>query len=325
MIEIDDSTSWNERSTRLPPPSPSPSLSMSIHFAEDEDDDDQVLLLPPASQPYQRESSFSQRSNLQGSSTESTFTPLVERQHTNPRQQQRKRRLASILSKSSLIFGASQLDWDRRNIPNDVKTSPKGIAYYFFGFMMEDSNTSEDEQTNSEPDVSPWNRLNNALFISFTFTTAAASVPVTLIPSVGRSLALDSFFSARVTESAILGAAMGKFLNGPLGDLLGARRVSLANSLLLAASLLFLSVSWDESSVLWACFLIEFFQAVQWPCVIVILAQHYGGKPFEGFCKASIGHCYSRRRRKDERRTFFAGYLFCHRPPNRKPWVLPTR
>ena len=250
---------------------PSSLVFMSISHDEEEEQ----VLLPAPSLPHQRDSSFSQRK--QHSTIKKTTTPL-EPENV---QQHRKRRLSSTIhskSQSSILFGAKYLHWEHKNTPKAMTTSSKRMTNYFFGFMMEDSAVEEISETPSETYMSPWNRLNIALFLGLTLTTAAATVPVTLIPSVGRSLALDSVVSSRATESAIFGAALGKFFNGPLGDLLGARRLSLANAILLANSLFILAISWHEASVLWACFFIEFSQAVQWPCIIVILAQHYGTK-----------------------------------------------
>jgi len=271
MIEFEES-SWTEQS--LMPPSPL--LFMSIS----RDDDEDQLLLPLPSQPHQRESSFSRRQlpRLGEDVVTGNAAPLGKEQS----QHRRKRRIPSgPIESSSVLFGAHQLDWEQRNTPKSFNATPKGMANYLFGFMMEDLSDGRSISKNSEPEISTWNRLNIALFVAVTLTTAATAVPVTLIPTVGRSLGLDSVFSSRATESAVLGTAIGKFFNGPLADLVGARRVSLANSIFLAVSLMFLSISWNESSVLWACFLIEFFQSVQWPCVIVILAQHYGSKDKE--------------------------------------------
>jgi MFS family permease len=278
MIEFEDTReSWDEQS--LMPPSSL--LLMSISRDDDgEGDEGEKVHLPPPSRPHQRESSFSQRprQNLNLPATGSKKTPLVE--HNN-----RKRRVPPGLAKSSVLFGPDNLDWNHRGTPKGINASPKGLADYFFGFMMEDS--SDDpvhSPKESEPQVSPWNRLNISLFLGYFLTSSAAAVPVTLIPSLVHAMSLEPFFPSRVTGWAVFGTAMGKFINGPLGDLVGARRVSLTNAILLATSLVCLAISWNETSVLWACFWIEFCQSVQWPCVIVILAQHYGGKDkqFEG-------------------------------------------
>ena len=278
MIEFEDTTRerWDEQSL-LPP---STLLEMSFSRDDDDDDEGEQLHLPPPSRPHQRESSFSQRTrqNLNLPATGNKKTPLVEHQ-------KRKRRVPPGLAKSSVLFGPDDLDWNQRETPRGITASPRGLANYFFGFMMEDS--ADDPIHNpeeSEPHVSPWNRLNISLFIGYFLTSSAAAVPVTLIPSLVHAMSLEPFLPSKVTGWAVFGTAMGKFINGPLGDLVGARRVSLTNAILLATSLLCLAISWNESTVLWACFWIEFCQSVQWPCVIIILAHHYGGKDkqFEG-------------------------------------------
>ena len=267
MIEFED-TRWNEQS--LMPPSSLVFMSIS------HDEDEERVLLPAPSQPHQRDSSFSQRQKH--STTKNTTTLLVPEN----KELYRKRKLslaAPSKSQSSVLFGAKHLHWEHENTPKALTNYSKGMANYFLGFMMEeDSAVEEITDAPSEPYISQWNKLNIALFLGLILTTAATTVPVTLIPTIARSLTLDTVVSTRATESAIFGAALGKFFNGPLGDLLGARRLSLANAIVSAIALFILAISWNEASVLWACFFIEFSQSVQWPCVIVILAQHYGTK-----------------------------------------------
>jgi MFS family permease len=107
-------------------------------------------------------------------------------------------------------------------------------------------------------------------------------VPILLIPTIGQEFLAEaasgeaSAFTSRAASSAVLGTACGKFLNGPVGDVLGARRTSVLYSFLLSFSLLGLAFCGDTHSVAWACFFVEFFQSVQKPCNIVILATHYG-------------------------------------------------
>jgi len=135
------------------------------------------------------------------------------------------------------------------------------------------------------------NRLNLALFISYGFTSAASSVPIALIPTIamdvlsydnedgddGQSLeATASIFASTVATYAVLGTAFGKFLNGPLGDICGARRVACLYALMLSISLMILSFGYSSVAIIACCAAVEFFQSVQWPCIAVILAAHYG-------------------------------------------------
>jgi len=137
------------------------------------------------------------------------------------------------------------------------------------------------------------NKLNTALCISYCLTTAASCVPITLIPTIAMDIlsqdddengnddansleASATFFASTVATYAILGTAFGKFINGPLGDIFGARRVACLYALLLSVSLTMLSWGQSSWSVIYFCAAVEFFQSVQWPCIAVILAAHYG-------------------------------------------------
>eukprot|EP00536_Pseudo-nitzschia_multiseries_P001990 jgi/Psemu1/283408/fgenesh1_pg.26_\ len=127
--------------------------------------------------------------------------------------------------------------------------------------------------------TSAWNSLNVAIFASYTLTTAATALPVLLIPTIGQDFLDDenekSAFSSRAASSAVLGIACGKFLNGQVGDFFGARRTSSLYSMFLALALLGLALSRSAASATTACFYVEFFQSVQWPCIIVVLGTHY--------------------------------------------------
>ena len=141
------------------------------------------------------------------------------------------------------------------------------------------------------------NWLNIALFLSYGFTSAASCVPITLIPTIamdvlsygqgdgdgeGQSLEMAaSTFASTVATYAVLGTAFGKFLNGPLGDIFGARRVACLYALLLSLALTILSCGYTGWGIIACCAAVEFFQSVQWPCVAVILAAHYGNDSLE--------------------------------------------
>ena len=139
----------------------------------------------------------------------------------------------------------------------------------------------DDDQDVEQETIGPslWNPLNIALFASYTLTSAATAVPILLVPTIGKEFLQDDndvgTFASRATASAVLGTACGKFLNGPVGDVLGARRTSVIYSVLLSLSLLGLAFCNGTHSATWACFYVEFFQSVQWPCIIVMLATHY--------------------------------------------------
>jgi len=161
---------------------------------------------------------------------------------------------------------------------------PEGLAGWFFGFMYEEVynesfDFDEEEHDAANAATGSWNRLNVAIFASYALTTAATAIPILLIPTIGQDFLAEenekSAFSSRAASSAVLGIACGKFLNGQVGDFVGARRTSSLYSILLTMALLCLAFSQSANSATTACFYVEFFQSVQWPCIIVILGTHY--------------------------------------------------
>ena len=230
--------------------------SFSVSTVDDLDDgswwDDSSFVLPPATRTVRRLHSHVL--------TPSDTTPLVPK------------------SNASLLFGGGQdLHWERkRNTPSPSNGRPTGLAGFFFGFMYEEDCPTD--EVDSDTRVEIWNRLNWDLFLAFTLTTAASAVPITLIPAVAMDLSSDyssSLFASQATASAVMGVACGKLLNGPAGDIFGARRISCLYAVLLSLSLLILALSPNHVCAVWACFAVEFCQSVQWPCIIVILAAHY--------------------------------------------------
>jgi MFS family permease len=150
------------------------------------------------------------------------------------------------------------------------------------------------------------NWLNLGLCISYGLSTAAATVPIILIPTIAmdilqKSIMVDnddisenanidsliSVFASKVTMYAVLGTAFGKFINGPLGDIFGARRVACFYALLVSMSLMVLSFSGGEWTVIYCCVAVEYYQSVQWPCAAIILAAHYGKDDTDGSDKQS--------------------------------------
>ncbi|KAG7361457.1 major facilitator superfamily transporter [Nitzschia inconspicua] len=169
---------------------------------------------------------------------------------------------------------------------------PQGLAGWFFGFMYEETfnesfdyddsdEHNNDQQTliDHKPPTNLCNALNAALFASYIMTSAATSLPILLIPSISHEFVDQdneaSAFTSLAASSALLGTACGKFLNGPVGDVYGARRTSTLYATLLAMALVGLAVSRTVAGLTTACFYVEFFQSVQWPCTVVVLATHY--------------------------------------------------
>jgi MFS family permease len=161
---------------------------------------------------------------------------------------------------------------------------PRGVAGWFFGFMYEEVyNDSFDFDDGGRPhdvaSTSVWNAMNIALFISYGLASAATSLPILLIPTISQEFISEDSdvpsLASRAASSAAVGIACGKFLNGPLCDVMGARRTSSLYSVLVALALTGLALSRSAASVTALCFLVDFFHSVQWPSMIVILAAHY--------------------------------------------------
>jgi sugar phosphate permease len=256
---------------------------------QDEDIDDNWIIPPPPPRTsgLQRHR-FSAAASTSTSTSATPLHPLREGTFTG-RTASTGKPSRSTRSKQSanLLFGDSSLESNslfRRNDHDDSiiidDLRPTGIAGFFFGFMYEEpSNDSSEDYYDEDAPASAWNPLNVALFATYTLTTAACAVPVILIPTIGEHLLDNSqaafAFTSRAAASAVMGAACGKFLNGPVGDVFGARRTSVLYSFMLSGALLGLTCCRDATCAVRACFFIEFFQSVQWPCILVILATHY--------------------------------------------------
>lgn len=249
----------------------------SFSFATTSDDEfDEILLPPPPSQPFRKVGSVPFASDR---------TPLVAPKI-------RKQKLSS--ASCTVLFGRNNLDRSvsRASTSTSSATPAAEVSYptrllrvsrFFLGFMYEETDP-DCEESESSTTTELFRPLKLALCFSFMLTSAASTVPVILVPVIGQNLSQSNLasldvtsFTSRAASSAVLGLAIGKFVNGPLGDIFGARRISMLFATLLSLSLLFLSICWNESSTLWACFLVEFFQSVQWPGIIVILATHARG------------------------------------------------
>lgn len=167
---------------------------------------------------------------------------------------------------------------------------------YLFEFMFEDeeklppgqrSSNSEEDQFEDEPtsttldsDNSPsiWNPLNLSLCGSLALSASATAVPISLVTAMADTWPhLDADFVTKAVSSAVWGTAVGKFVNGLLTDMIGARLVALFYQILLACALISLSFSMTPNQAIWACFWTEFCSTVQFPSVIVTLSAHYEG------------------------------------------------
>ncbi|KAL3784535.1 hypothetical protein HJC23_012170 [Cyclotella cryptica] len=185
--------------------------------------------------------------------------------------------------------------------------------------------------SNKSQNNSTWNKLNTTLFVGHALLSAATSVPVTLVPTMARSLAgttdeewtyytfdggitslevydeygvrrrwipfrirgsrtsssssggggggvmtTASSFASRLAVIVTFATALGKFVNGLLVDISGARRLVVVYGLCTFLALLGLRSSRTSNGAIACCAAIEFFSSVFWPCAIVVLGAHYG-------------------------------------------------
>lgn len=177
-----------------------------------------------------------------------------------------------------------------------------------------------------------WNRLNVALFVGGALLSASTSVPITLVPTMARSLVGNaddewtyssyyggggyysstatlevydesgtrkrwipfrirtrnssnaqndnlssaSSFASHLAAVVTLATAFGKFINGPLVDIAGARRLLVVYGVCTSLAIFGLQHSYSPRAAVFCCAAAEFFSSVSWPCCIVILGAHYG-------------------------------------------------
>lgn len=277
--------------------------AITVESSDKEVDDEGKIFLSDWTIPLPPTRSPSRRHHSRQSTPTSTTTPLLRSVHRRLQRQSLdpdysndegddENNDSAFLSTGHLFGDATFLSPGKgRNNPGNVSSAftsnsvkPEGLAGWFFGFMYEDTyeesfDFAEDDENSSNVTKGALNPLNMAIFASYSLTTAATALPILLIPAIGQDFLQNdnekSAFSSRAASSAVLGIACGKFFNGQIGDFLGARRTSSLYSILLAVALLSLALSQSASSAITACFYVEFFQSVQWPCIIVILGTHY--------------------------------------------------
>jgi hypothetical protein len=166
-----------------------------------------------------------------------------------------------------------------------------------------------------------WNKLIITLFIGHALLSAATSIPLTLVPTMARSLAVStdeqwtyytfnngqtslevydengerkwwipfqirtrnkqnngtaSGFASRLAVVGMFAQSLGKFINGPLVDISGARRLLVVYGTCTFLALTGLRHSYTAGGAIACCALVEFFSSVFWPCAIVVLGAHYG-------------------------------------------------
>ena len=175
--------------------------------------------------------------------------------------------------------------------PSWTRNTKGRVEQDYFG-QQEEENAGAYSREYPQPPMSPnssaspWtNPLNLSLFAANLLSSVAETIPVVLVPTIGAVLSggnndgdaggTASSFASRAAASAVLGTSLGKFVNGPAGDIFGARRVVCLYSLLLGVALLGLSLCSAEETVIVFLAIIEFVSSVQQPCIVIILAAHY--------------------------------------------------
>jgi MFS family permease len=188
--------------------------------------------------------------------------------------------------------GSDLLRSKTRNSPDESTlleaVAPSSFLQYFFGFLMEEESDEDILYRSSiEDSVSVWtHRLNLILCAELALSSAATAVPIALVTALSlhfashhHSFSMDAALMAtRITTAAVLGTSLGKLCNGPVGDVVGARRTLLLYSTGTAVSLLLLATATTPTQVYVACFGVEFSASVQWPCILVLLATHARGQ-----------------------------------------------
>jgi len=255
---------------------------------------------------------------------EENLTPQVSNRYTSRNASEEKSTSnpsINFIASPSSNFMYTQKNTNKKSDNSDLK-SPSNLLQSLQSknsrYKQRFDNDENDTNTN-------WNKLNLSLFFAYTFSTAATSVPIAIIPAIFESFSItyssandyttfyissDSSTSAssRVAQFAILGCALGKFLNGHLSDVFGARKIAIYFSLLMALSLYGLSFATGPKGVFWFCALVEFFQSVQWSCCVNVLAAHYHYEGMED--KNGTGKEYEQNTENEKKKDRYTGGIY---------------
>ena len=147
-----------------------------------------------------------------------------------------------------------------------------------------------------EFDIRP---LDAAVFVTYICSMICLTTPVVLMPVIAGDSSMlipssnlfssvtSSSFAACVASISILGASVGKIMNGFVCQTFGARRSLITYLSALSAFTIWFSLAPNIEQLTWASTGMEFFSSIMWTACAVILATHYESKP-ERFTK-SIG------------------------------------
>jgi MFS family permease len=195
------------------------------------------------------------------------------------------------------------------------------VRNFFFGFMYEEMDNEDSIDNYHVSSSSPFSdttgiaTFNNTYYwtnlqflsvaiplgISLAIQSIATSMMALLYSSIASEMIpthltntstnqLSSVttvsFVQQIAFTSIFGTAIGKFCNGPIIDIYGARRTSVLYTLLLCTLFIVLGAITLTTTttgtpslnlIYMIAFCIEFLASVQWPCTIVILATHFRG------------------------------------------------
>jgi len=95
------------------------------------------------------------------------------------------------------------------------------------------------------------------------------------IRTKSNSISESSAFASRLAIIATFGTALGKFINGTLVDVVGARRLLLLYGLCISCTLFVLRHVTTSNGAMICCAAVEFCASILWPAAVVILGSHY--------------------------------------------------
>ncbi len=90
-----------------------------------------------------------------------------------------------------------------------------------------------------------------------------------------QGISSSSIFASHLTSVVTLVTAFGKFINGVLVDIAGARRLLLIYGLCTCVALVGLKHSTTPNGAIGCCAAVEFFSSINWPAGIVSFALHH--------------------------------------------------
>lgn len=101
-------------------------------------------------------------------------------------------------------------------------------------------------------------------------------IPFRINQTNEQNISSSSIFASHLTSVVTLVTAFGKFINGAIVDIAGARRLLLLYGMCTCLALLGLRHSTTPTQAIMSCAAVDFFSSVNWSSAIVILGAHYG-------------------------------------------------